>query len=334
MSTAPLVDALGRTMRYLRLSVTDRCNFRCLYCQSSARQTFIPHDDILHYEEFLRLVEILTGLGITKVRLTGGEPFARKGCADFLAALRRRFPTLDLRITSNGSLLEDYVPLLKELRVGCVNLSLDTFDPDTFADITGSALFSKVVRALEALLRAGIPVKLNAVALKGITEHSLDDFLLAARDMAIDVRFIEFMPMGADTLWSLGRFCSVDEIRALCEEKVRLIRVSDVQPTDGPARMYQIADSPGRLGFISPLTNHFCQSCNRLRLTSEGALRLCLFDDHEYPVRSWLREEKASDATIAERVRTLCRTKAVGADLLRAKTKTEVARRSMHGIGG
>ncbi|MBO4334907.1 MAG: GTP 3',8-cyclase MoaA [Desulfovibrio sp.] len=329
-----LGDAFGRSIQYLRLSVTDRCNLRCSYCQSNAVHEFIPHEHILHYEEILRFVNIVYHLGIEKVRLTGGEPFVRKGCAEFLWMLRQKFPSLDIRITSNGTLLAEHVTLLKRIRVGAVNLSLDSFDAETFATITGRKLLPQVLASLEKLLAEGVVVKINAVALRGITEREIDNFLSFANTYGVDVRFIEFMPMGRDTLWNASRFCPVSDLLALIEERVRLQPCPSDERSDGPARMFSMAGRKGRIGVISPLSNHFCHTCNRLRLTSEGALRLCLFDDHEYPLRPMLCDPTVRDEDIAAYLRKLCQTKPLGYDLLRAKKGTAVARSVMSGIGG
>lgn len=200
MSIHALHDDHGRTVRYLRLSLTDRCNLRCLYCHSNARHQCIPHEKVLRYEEMIRLVQIVRGMGVGKVRLTGGEPFARKGCDDFLLRLRQRFDDLDIRITTNGTLLEEHIPLLQRIRISAVNLSLDSFDRETFARVTGRDMLPEVLRALDAMLAAGIRVKINAVGLRGINDGQLADFVHAAMTLPVDVRFIEFMPMGMNSM--------------------------------------------------------------------------------------------------------------------------------------
>ena len=306
MSIHALHDDHGRTVRYLRLSLTDRCNLRCLYCHSNARHQCIPHEKVLRYEEMIRLVQIVRGMGVGKVRLTGGEPFARKGCDDFLLRLRQRFDDLDIRITTNGTLLEEHIPLLQRIRISAVNLSLDSFDRETFARVTGRDMLPEVLRALDAMLAAGIRVKINAVGLRGINDGQLADFVHAAMTLPVDVRFIEFMPMGSDT-----------------HEGQR-----------GPARMFALEGGKGRMGFITPLTNHFCLSCNRLRLTSDGHLRTCLFADREYPLRPLLRHPKVTDEHIARVIAQACKSKPVGADLLAARQGGAVASSKMVSIGG
>ena len=191
---ASLEDGHGRTVRYIRLSVTDRCNLRCTYCRSGM-ETFIPHESVLRYEEMEQLVDMAMDMGVEKVRLTGGEPFARKGFADFLERLRAAHPALDIRVTTNGTLIGPHIQTLKAIGLNAVNLSLDTFDRDKFEQITGRDLFGKVRENMDALLDAGIPFKLNAVAMRGFNDDELPAFVDYAMHHPIDVRFIEFMPM-------------------------------------------------------------------------------------------------------------------------------------------
>ncbi|MDR1856475.1 MAG: GTP 3',8-cyclase MoaA [Desulfovibrio sp.] len=329
-----LVDAHGRTVRYLRLSLTDRCNLRCVYCRSNARKCSIAHDDILRYEELLRVVDIAVSLGIGKVRLTGGEPFVRRDCAEFLARLRRRFPDIDLRVTSNGTLLREHVPLLKDIGIGGVNLSLDSFRRETFMRVTGRDMLPRVLESLDALLAAGIPVKLNAVALKGVNDGELEDFVHAARTMPVDVRFIEFMPMGSDTAWKPERFWSADDILADVGALATLVPEASRGDMDGPARMYGIVGGKGRIGVISAMSQHFCKSCNRLRLTSDGRLRTCLFSDREYRLRGLLRHGRIGDGHLRRLFGLLCVGKPVGADILQGRKGVAVSRKAMTGIGG
>ena len=331
----PLCDSHGRRVRYLRLSVTDRCNLRCLYCRSQIQQKFIPHPQILRYEEILRLVGIETAAGITKLRLTGGEPFARKGCDRLLRMLRGRYPALDLRLTTNGTLVEPYIPLLKRIGLGAVNLSLDSFDRETFARVTGRDLLPAVLATLDGLLSAGIPVKINAVALRGINDQQLDDFVHAARSLPVDVRFIEFMPMGSGTLWRPETFWSADEIYREASRLAELRPEPARRETAGPARMFKVAGGKGRLGFISAVSCHFCATCNRLRLTCDGHLRTCLFDDREYPLLELLRRQDCTDAELDRVVRQACLHKPIGAEILKQRAQGQaVAEKQMVGIGG
>lgn len=330
----PLCDTHGRRVRYLRLSVTDRCNLRCLYCRSVTPRGFIPHDDILRYEEMARVVRIVRGMGVRKLRLTGGEPFARKGFDGFLALLRERHDDLDLRLTTNATLLGPHIPLLRRVGVGVVNISLDSFDRATFARVTGRDLLPAVLDAVDGLLRAGLRVKINAVALRGVNDGQLDDFLHAARTLPVDVRFIEFMPMGSGTRWDERHFWPAHDILAEAGRRARLEPDAPSGGDSGPARMFRVVGGKGRLGVISPLSNHFCAGCNRLRLTSDGNVRACLFDDTEYPLRTLLRTPGTDDARIARVIAGACRAKPVGAELLAARRGAAVAARHMTGIGG
>ena len=292
---ASLEDGHGRTVRYIRLSVTDRCNLRCTYCRSGM-ETFIPHESVLRYEEMEQLVDMAMDMGVEKVRLTGGEPFARKGFADFLERLRAAHPALDIRVTTNGTLIGPHIQTLKAIGLNAVNLSLDTFDRDKFEQITGRDLFGKVRENMDALLDAGIPFKLNAVAMRGFNDDELPAFIDYAMRHPIDVRFIEFMPMGEGTRWSDSCFWSAPDILDAVKGLVAVAPVEQEQRNGGPARLYTLSgpNGPGlgRLGLISPLSSHFCTSCNRLRITSDGALRTCLFDDREYRLRNALRHPK------------------------------------------
>jgi cyclic pyranopterin phosphate synthase len=330
-----LCDGRGRTVRYLRLSVTDRCNLRCMYCRSNARERSIPHQKILRYEEMARMVGVAASLGIEKVRLTGGELFVRRGCDTFLSMLRARYPGMDLRITTNGTLLEPHIPLLRRVNVHVVNISLDSFDRATFAAVTGRDMLPDVLRALEALLSARLRVKINVVAMRGVNDGQMDDFVHAALTMPLDLRFIEFMPMSSGTLWNTEIFWPAGEIKKEAERRVRLLSEMDKHASAGPARMYRVAGGKGRIGFITPVTEHFCLACNRLRMTSDGALRTCLFADREYRLRGLLRHPEITDARIAQTIRRVCANKPVGADILHARPLNgAVAAKQMSGIGG
>lgn len=330
-----LCDSHGRRVQYFRLSITDRCNLRCLYCRSQIQHKFIPHPQVLRYEEILRLTHIMVAAGTRKLRLTGGEPFARKGCDRLLLMLRERFPTLDLRLTTNGTLVEPYIPLLKRVGVGAVNLSLDSFNRETFAHVTGRDFLPAVLSTLDSLLSAGISVKLNAVAMRGINDRQLDDFVHAARTLPVDVRFIEFMPMGNGTLWGPETFWPADEIYRDASRLAELRPETERREHAGPARMFKVAGGKGRLGFISAVSSHFCSTCNRLRLTCDGHLRTCLFDDREYPLLELLRRQDCTDAELDQVVRQACLHKPIGAEILKQRAQGKaVAEKQMVGIGG
>jgi cyclic pyranopterin phosphate synthase len=324
-------DGYGREMRYLRLSVTDRCNLRCRYCRVD--HAFIPHAAILRYEEMERIVALAVAMGMGKVRLTGGEPFVRKGFPGFLSRLRERNPELDLRLTSNGVLLLPHVPLLREVKAH-VNLSLDSMRPERFARITGRDVLGSVLKSLEALAEAGVPFKVNAVALRGVNDDELPDFLRLARVYRVDVRFIEFMPMGGGTAWNENFYWPAGEILREARTLADLAPVPAHAGTDGPAVMYGIDGGPGRLGLITPLSSHFCGTCNRLRVTSDGRLRTCLFDDREYRLAPLLRYPALDDAALAEVLRRAALRKPFGSRILQNRGERAVTRRAMTSIGG
>lgn len=332
--SAGLGDARGRNAAYLRLSVTDRCNLRCFYCVSGKRQQFIPHERILRYEEYYKLIGIARKRGVKKVRITGGEPFARLDLMDFLFGLRSRFNDLQLAVTTNATLIGPHISDLARLNLASINVSLDSFDRATFRRITGSDSVGTVLANVGKLLSLGVKVKLNAVALAGVTDVQLGDFIHFASNYPVDARFIEYMPMGGNTLWHESSFISCDELRRLASRQVALGPVGNPDALAGPARMFEIAGGRGRLGFISALSNHFCSACNRLRITSEGNLRACLFADSEIRLAPLLRHPKVGDSNIEAVLVAGLAKKPLGADFLAAKSRAAVASGQMVGIGG
>jgi cyclic pyranopterin phosphate synthase len=331
---APIRDGLGRPITYLRVSVTDRCNLRCLYCVSHPTP-FIPHPDILRYEEILALIGLTRNLGVTKVRFTGGEPFARKGFPGFLEAARACFPDLDLRLTTNATLLTPHVPLLVRAGIRRVNISLDTLDAATFARITGEDLFSAVRGAIDACLSAGLKVKMNVVAMKGVNDHELPALVDFARTHPLDLRFIEYMPIGEGSRWTPWKVWPAGDILEEARELADLTPVAPRAGDRGPARVYAIEGGLGRLGFITPLSCHFCAECNRLRLTAGGTLRTCLFSDRVYRLRTLLREDRLGLAAVERVVKRAVLSKPLGFRLLEERAKDRpVCQTEMSAIGG
>ncbi len=366
-STALLSDEHGRVARYLRLSVTDHCNFRCSYCRGGVEDNFIPHTSILRYEELLTIVAASLRMGIQKIRLTGGEPFVRKGFMNFVATIHDLYPEVDLRITTNGTLVRPHVPKLQELGIKAINISLDSFNKATFARITGRDMLEEVLLTIEALLAAGIGVKINAVAMRGVSDVEMKDFISFAMQHRVDVRFIEFMPMGAETTWTENLYLPAQDIlqeakkfvdleplqreaQELAEQGAEQGKEEHQNKHQGPARMYRLYDGQkegqGRLGIISALSNHFCHWCNRLRVTSDGQLRTCLFADTEHDLRHILRSESLcahEDAAQRQHCleQELCQVfekaikeKPLGEALLKAKQAQAVAQKKMVSIGG
>ncbi len=333
--SAPAADSHGRFVSYLRLSVTDRCNLRCSYCWSCHNMRFLQHGDILTYEEMLECIGAASELGISKIRLTGGEPFVRKGVMGFIEAIRRDHPAMDVRLTTNATLLEGVPRCLAELGVRRINISLDTLDPETFLRITGRDFFGRVRTAIDDCLEAGLRVKVNAVAMRGVNDHELGAFLDLARALPIDLRFIEHMPMGDAVPWNPAEFWSAEDILVEASRLAELEPLERDKESSGPARVFSIKGGAGRLGLISPLSNHFCGTCNRLRITADGRLRTCLFSDTEYRLRPALRGRGACRGRLARIMRRALKTKPVGVELLRArKLGAPVALRRMQAIGG
>jgi len=300
-----LIDPFGRRLTYLRLSVTDRCNLRCAYCMPQGGVKKLAHDQVLTLEEIARVARQAVGLGVNKIRLTGGEPFLRRDLGVLLLALDSLRDRPDLRITTNGILLEENLPLLKRYGVSTVNISLDTMDPESFGVITGLGrekgpeAHQKVWRSIEAALaEQGLDVKLNVVLLAGFNEDQIEDFARLSQDRPLAVRFIEYMPVGRHTAYDSSRFISADEVL----EKIRRLGPVEALPSrpgDGPARRFRLAGAKGELGVISAVSSHFCAACNRLRLSAEGCLVPCLLADIQFDIKNLLRGG-ASDYELSE----------------------------------
>lgn len=329
-----LADRRGRRISYLRISVTDRCNLHCRYCTGGIKE-FIPHPDILRYEELHDIIDTALGLGVAKVRLTGGEPFMRLGFADFVCSVLERHPGLDLRVTTNATLLGPHLERLRTAGLTRLNISLDTLNRARFTEITGHDHFLAVHAAILRALDLGFRVKINAVGLRGINDDELPGFLALAAEHDIDVRYIEFMPMGGCGRWGPDAVWPSDAILERAKALAPLEEVPNDSPTRGPARVFRIVGGKGRLGLISPLSGHICAVCNRLRLTSDGRLRTCLFSDKEYRLRPLLRHPRLGLAYAAEVMRLATLDKPLGEELLRARKETElVCSKGMLSIGG
>jgi len=322
-------DGYNRAIHYLRVSVTDRCNFRCAYCLPPGGVKWRPHGEILTYEEFLRLIAIFSREGIRNVRLTGGEPLVRRGIVDFVAAVKKLGMIEDLSLTTNGSLLPQYASALKAAGLDRVNISLDTVDPARFAQVTHCGRLEDTLRGVESAFAAGLaPVKLNVVLTAALAAADLAFFAAQVRRYPVAVRFIECMPLGGRR--SAGP--DVAAVRRLLEEA----RAARLEPAtakgNGPARYWRFAGDEGTFGFITPLSQHFCDACNRLRLTADGRLRPCLLSDAEIDVKTPLRAG-AGDAELAEFFRLAVRAKPRGHNLCRASGHPGFRRR-MSQIGG
>ena len=286
-----LIDAHNRKISYLRISITDRCNLRCRYCMPPEGIAQLGHSEILSYEEILRLASVAVKRGITKVRITGGEPLVRKGVVHLVQQLSTLPGLQDISMTTNGILLAEFAPSLFQAGLRRVNISMDSLNPDQYRDITRGGDLSRVWEGIHAAMRIGIaPIKINVVAISGWNDTEILDFARLTMQNALQIRFIEFMPVGFSTEWKQERCISGEEI------KKRLKAFLPLQPVekewnghDGPARIFKFPGSAGEIGLISPVSDHFCASCNRLRLTSDGKLRTCLFSDEETDLKPFLR---------------------------------------------
>ncbi len=296
-----LVDPYRRKISYLRISVTDRCNLRCRYCMPPEGIKLMEPGGILRYEELLRIARIAARRGITKIRITGGEPLVRRGIVEFIGELSRIEGIEDLCLTTNGVLLGGYARSLREAGLKRVNVSLDSLKRERFEAITGGDHLEKVLDGLEEAERAGLePVKINVVVVKGLNDDEVADFALLTKKKPYHVRFIEYMPFSTGGDDSCGDiFVSAGAVKEAIEAIEPLVPVDDKRPSSGPARRFRFRGAPGEIGFISPMSEHFCEGCNRLRLTADGMLRTCLFSDMETDIKSALRSG-ASDDEIEE----------------------------------
>jgi len=289
-------DARGRTIDYLRISITDRCNLRCVYCMPEDGVPPCQHQDVLRYEEIERVVRVAASLGISKIRLTGGEPLARRGFVDLVELLARIPGIEDLSMTTNGTLLAPHAQALADAGMGRANISLDSLDPARFRAMTRRGELDDVLRGIEAAQRAGLqPIKINVVMIHGLNDDEAADFARRTVTDGWHVRFIEVMPLGEGAHWENEGYVSSLETRARIESALGPLQRATLNG-NGPARYWRVPGAAGTIGFISAISEHFCATCNRLRLTSDGRLMPCLFSDLEVDLRTALRSGANDDA--------------------------------------
>ncbi len=311
-----LIDPFDRAVTYLRVSVTDRCDFRCVYCMSED-MTFLPKVEILTLEELERVAGAFVRLGVRKLRLTGGEPLVRRNIMSLFRGLSRHLESGDLdelTLTTNGSQLDRFAPELADLGVKRVNVSLDTLDPDKFAAITRWGKIDKVMAGLAAAKAAGLGVKINTVALKGVNDGEFDDLVAWAGAEGFDLTFIEVMPLG-----EIGEGARLDQYMPLSMVRARIqehwtLEESDYR-TGGPARYVRVKETGGRLGFITPMTHNFCEGCNRVRLTCTGTLYMCLGQEDAADLRAPVRASE-SDAALEAAIHGAIARKPKGHDFI------------------
>jgi len=295
----PLTDKFGRQITDLRVSVTDRCNFRCVYCRSANPETHMPARELLEWSEHERLVRILVGLGIRKVRVTGGEPMVRPGVEDFLARLKA-LGVQDLSMTTNGYLLADHCDRLVAAGMNRINISLDSLKRERFERITRTKTFDQVIAGIDAAQASKLrPVKVNAVLVRGINDDEVEAFAEFARDRDLIMRFIEFMPLDADRAWTRDMVVTGAEVYNRITARWPLVPI--VHELSETARKFRFANGRGEIGLISPVSQPFCGHCSRLRLTADGKLRTCLFSKEDHDLRAVLRGG-AADREIAEAI--------------------------------
>ena len=292
-----LTDSFERSIEYMRVSITDRCNLRCKYCMPED-MPYVPHENIMRYEEILRLCSIMAGLGIKTVRVTGGEPLVRKGCVDFLRRLKAISGIERISLTTNATLLGSYVPELASLGLHGVNISLDSLSSEIYRKITGSDMFEDAWSGIEKALHYGLRVKLNCVPIAGVNESGIVPLAALAREYPISVRFIELMPTGANAAF---KGIPSEEVFNMISSEFNLSPDENVYGF-GPAKYFKSAGLKGNIGLISALSDNFCSSCNRVRLSAEGHLKLCLHHNHGIDLRTMCRSG-ASDAEIIQAVK-------------------------------
>jgi cyclic pyranopterin phosphate synthase len=329
-----MLDKVNRKIDYLRISITDRCNLRCVYCMPSAGVPRLPHEAVLRYEEILRIVKVAAAKGIKKVRLTGGEPLVRKGITSLVREIAATPGIEDLSLTTNGILLGRMARELTDAGLKRVNVSLDSLDEDRFRELTRGGELKDVLEGIHKAEEAGFdPIKINVVAIKGFNDEEVREFARLTLLKPYQVRFIEFMPIGHRAMWEDSKVMTEGEIMD------RISTLGELTPIEwrgqggqgGPARLYRLPGAKGILGFISPLSNHFCGSCNRLRLTADGKIRPCLFSETEIDLKTPLRSG-CDDAELSRLISIALSVKPEGHSI--ADGVKEKYRRTMSRIGG
>ncbi len=331
-----LVDSYGRRMRTLRVSLTDHCNFRCVYCMPPEGLPTVSKSRYLTAAEITRFVSIVAGLGVERCRLTGGEPLLRKDVVGITRSIKGVAGIREVSMTTNGSLLTQFAAPLREAGLDRLNISLDSLDASRFEDISRSPQYGRVRDGIETAVRLGFPVKLNVVVIRGMPDEEIMEFVRMAVACDMDVRFLEFMPL-CGSGWEADRVYPVGEVRELVRTGFDL---TELPRADRPAEMFSISGGSGRVGFIASLSEPFCDTCSRMRLTADGSIRPCLFSSDEYPVGDLLKAG-ASDGQLIEAVRHAVWNKAAGNEFaeqpFRAGESTERETRTgsfIRSIGG
>ncbi len=332
----PMHEKLHKKINYLRVSVTDRCNLRCIYCMPKEGLSLLGHNDILRYEEILRVVRAAIPEGITKVRLTGGEPLTRKGLAGFVDKLTKIEGLSDVSLTTNGILLEEQAEPIYRAGIRRINISVDSLNPDRYRAITRGGDLEAVLRGIRKADEIGFsPIKINIVLMKGVNDDEILNFARATLRWPYRMRFIELMPIGRKSTDMPTEYLSNDVARERIEQSFKMEYLGDNGDPDnrGPARRYRIDGAKGEIGFISPISHEFCSECNRLRLTAEGHLRGCLFSDDEIDLKPDLRSG-CSDEVLKGLIRRAIAAKPSGKHKLPGEPSPRKCSRQMSAIGG
>ncbi len=315
MTAVPLTDTFGRTHDDLRISVTDRCNIRCFYCMPEEGGTYVEPAGLLTFDEIERFVQVAAGLGVTKLRITGGEPLLRRDLPALIERLAAVPGIRDIALTTNGVLLAKHAEDLHRAGLRRLNIHLDTLDRERFRQITRRDDLPKVLQGIDTAVNAGFrKIKINVVAVKGLVEPDIVPMARYCRERGFEPRYIEFMPLDAQSIWHRGQVLTADEILGVLEHEIgALVPVKDADPR-APATEYEYADGSGRVGIIASVSKPFCLNCNRIRLTSDGKIRYCLFAIEETDVAGLLRSQ-AGDEEIAARLRETIRAKWAGHEI-------------------
>ncbi len=325
------MDSLGRVAAKLRISVTDRCNFRCVFCMPE-EPVWLPRDEILTYEEIAHVATILASSGVRKIRLTGGEPTVRRELEKLVQMLNLVQGITDVSITTNGYSLQEKASVLKKAGLKGVTISLHSLRPERFAEITGKDLYSTVFNGITKAIEVGFsPIKINTVVIRGCNDDEIVDFVRLAHESGLTIRFIEYMPFDGKRLWGMEKVVSGAEIIERANEAFRLTPIP--REAGSTAQVYAFADSPGRIGVITSITSPFCDDCDRIRLTADGKIVPCMWDHAEYDLKPLLRNG-ASDEEIGDYMAECVRLKAEGVGALIEKLVPLQHVRPMHTLGG
>ncbi|MGD0021030.1 MAG: GTP 3',8-cyclase MoaA [Smithellaceae bacterium] len=328
-------DKFEREINYLRVSITDRCNLHCSYCRPKEGISLRGHDDILRYEEIIRIVSVAVKMGLIKVRLTGGEPLVRRGFIEFIAALKGINGLQDISLTTNGIFLEEFAQDIFGAGIRRINISLDSLNKDKYFRITNGGNLDAVLRGIAKAVEIGFsPIKINTVAIKGFNDDEVLEFAQLAFNKPFQVRFIELMPVGRAKSEYYNNYLPATQLIQEINSRYKLEKIPGKKNrSDGPATIFRIKGGRGEIGFINPISSHFCATCNRLRLTAEGKLRSCLFNEDEIDLKKALREN-CSDAELERYIRKAVLLKPKQHDLACTGNHLKKCHRDMSAIGG